>query len=255
MVRKISILAFVALLAGFSAVAEELTADQIVAKNIEARGGAATITGMSSVRISAKGSGPGGGDVPIIIEWKRPNKVRQEVTVQGQTIVQAYDGEKAWMIMPFTGSTDPQEMPEDASKQIREQADLVEGVLFNYKEKGHTVEFEGEEDVEGTPAYKLKVTRKNGDVDYYFLDTDAFLEFKGVFKREINGQALEIEVAFGDYKEVGGMMMAHSLESKVAGTPAGQVLTIEKVEVNPEIADDHFAMPAPTTVEKPAGGE
>lgn len=252
MTRKILVFALLALMAGFSATADDMTAEQIVAKNLEARGGAAAIEAVDSVRIHAKGAGMGGAEVPIVIEWKRPNMVRQEINVQGQSIVQAYDGTKAWMIMPFTGSTDPQEMPEDAAKQIREQADVVEGVLYNYAEKGHTVEFMGEEEFEGTPAYKLKVTRKGGDIDYYYLDTDAFLEFKGIFKREINGQEVDVEVTFGDYKKVGGMMMPHSLESKVTGMPGSQAMTIEKVEINPELSNDIFMMPEPATVEEGA---
>ena len=242
--RKSLLTLFVlALVATFPAAAQEMTVDEVIAKNIEARGGAEAFENMEDVRVTGKMVGMGGTamELPMTIEWSRPGMVRQEINVQGQTIVQAYDGENAWMIMPMTGSTEPQEMPEEAAAQFREQADY-EGALVNYKEKGHTAEYMGMEDVEGTPAHKIKLTRKGGEEDIYYLDGDAFIEIKSIFKRELQGQPMEVEITYGDYKEVGGIMMPHSLDLTMGGQQTG-VVTIEKIEVNPGLDAKIFAMP------------
>jgi outer membrane lipoprotein-sorting protein len=219
-----------------------LTADQVIAKNLEARGGAAKIAAMASAKITGKMMMGPGMEAPFTLEWKRPNKVRMEFTFQGMTGIQAYDGSTAWMLMPFMGQTAPEKMPEQASKEIIDQADF-EGVLVNYKDKGHSVEYLGTEEIEGTPAHKLHVTKRNGDEVTYYLDTEANLEIKAKGKREFNGQEMEIDVSFGDYKEVGGLLMPHSIEARPPGAPAGQVITMEKIELNVELPDDRFVMP------------
>lgn len=218
------------------------TADEVIALNLTARGGADKIAAMKSMRITGKMSMGQGMEAPFVLEWKRPNKMRMEFTLQGMTGIQAYDGETAWMLMPFMGQTTPERMPEAQAKEVIDQAD-IEGALVNYKEKGNQVEYLGVVDVEGTPTHKLKVTKKNGDVVNYYIDTDSNLEIKADTKRTANGQETEINVSFGDYKEVSGLMISHSIEARAAGLPAGQVLTSDKVEVNADIPDDRFAMP------------
>lgn len=234
-------LLMLALVAAFPALAQEMTADEVIAKNIEARGGAEAFKNMKDVEVEGTLSGMGGMEMDVLMKWKRPNMVRMEMNIQGQTIVQAYDGETAWMIVPMTGNTDPQEMPEDAAQQIREQADY-EGALIDYKEKGHTAEYLGLEDVEGTPAHKIKLTKANGDVDIYYLDADAFVEIKSIWKREFQGQPVDVEITYGDYKEVGGLMMPHSLESEIPGQGTS-VITLKEIQINPGLDAEIFAMP------------
>jgi hypothetical protein len=165
-----------------------------------------------------------------------------EFTFQGMTGVQAYDGKKAWMSMPFMGKKDPEAMPPEEAKSVAEQADF-DGPLMDYKEKGNTVELVGKEQVEGADAYKLKVTLKSGDVRYYFLDAETFLDIKVEAKRMIRGTEVEGESYIGDYKDVGGMMVAHSIENGAKGSPQRQKIVIEKIEVNPAVSDSLFAMP------------
>jgi len=191
-------------------------------------------------------------EVPFTAEFKRPNKVRIEFTMQGMTAVQAYDGEVGWAIMPFLGKTEPEEMAEDQLKDIKDQADF-DGVLVNYEEKGHTVELEGTEDVDGTPAYKLQVTKANGDIVNLYLDQEYYIEFKAETTREVQGAEVEISTVFGDYKEVDGLLFAHSMEMSFAGNPAQQVITIDNMELNVEIDDGRFTMPEPKASEEEAG--
>lgn len=233
----------VALLAAAPAFAEETTVESILDGYYEAIGGLDAWSSVSTAKMVGKMSAPQGFEAPFTIMFKVPGKSRLEFTFQGMTGVQAVDGNTAWQIMPFMGKTEAEPMPEDQAKLMIEQADF-DGPLVGWEDDGHTISFEGNEDVEGTSTYKLKVDLENGDVRYYYLDTDYYLPIKSSGKAHIQGQEMEMETVYGDYKEVGGLMMAHSIESKPVGAPAGQVITIDSAEVNVDLADDQFSMPA-----------
>jgi outer membrane lipoprotein-sorting protein len=185
------------------------------------------------------------------MEVARPNKMRMEFTIQGMTGVQAFDGKSGWAVMPFMGKKDPEAMSEDDAKQAADQADM-DGVLVDYKEKGHTVEYAGKEDVEGTPAHKLKVTKKNGDVVNVYIDTESYMEIKDAGKTKVRGQEIEGETTFGDFKTVDGLVFPFSIEQKSKGMPGGMTMTISKIEVNPKVEDSRFTMPAAEKKESPA---
>lgn len=215
--------------------------DEILAKYYQARGGLEKIKSIRTLRLTGKISG-GGMEFPVVMEQKRPNLMRLEFTLQGLTGIQAYDGKRGWMVMPFGGKKDPEPMDEDMLKQLAQQAD-IDGALVDYKEKGHQVELIGKESVEGTDAYKLKLTRRDGDVEYIYLDTDSYMEIKVQGKRTIRGTEFEGETVYGDYKQVNGLMMPHSIESGAKGSSQKQKIMIEKIEINPPIEDSRFAMP------------
>lgn len=242
MLKTWAALALCALLFAPALAAEEMTLDEVIAANLEARGGAEKIKNLETFRASGTMNMGPAGEVPFTMEWKRPNKMRLEFTLQGQTGIQAYDGESGWMLMPFMGQTEPQQMPAEQAKMMAEQMD-IEGPLVNYEEKGHKVEYLGEEEIEGTPAYKVKITRKSGGTDILYIDKEYGLEIKQVSNRTVMGQEIESETSLGDYKDVGGLMVAHSMESKAAGAPQTQVITIEEAEVNVDIPDSDFEMP------------
>ncbi len=254
MLRKsLFVLAACALLAS-PVLAAELTVDEIIAKNIEAKGGRAALDNVKSLKMSGRMTMGGGMEAPLTVELKRPNKARIEFTFQGMTGIQAYDGETGWFVMPFAGKPDPEKMSEDQLMQMEEQAD-IDGVLVDYAKKGHTVELAGKEDVDGTPAYKLTVTKKNGQIEHHFVDAEYFLELKVESKRDFQGTEVEMEAVMGDYKEVAGLMMAHSIDQRAKGAPAGQTITIEKIEINAEMPDSRFAMPEVEPAAATEGGE
>ena len=232
-----------ALLAPFATVASAQTVDELIAKNIEAKGGMAKLKAVKSMRASGKMIGGQGMEIPFVMTNKRPKSAKIEFTFQGMTGMQVYDGKTAWMSMPFMGKKEPEVMPPDEAKMIEEQADF-DGPLMDYKEKGHTVELAGKEQVEGADAYKIKVTLKGGDVRTIYLDAETYLEIKVEAKRTIRGSEVEGESLLSDYKEVGGMMMAHVMESGAKGSPQRQKLVIDKIELNVDAADNLFAMPA-----------
>ncbi len=222
--------------------AQAQTVDEVLAKYLEARGGREKILALQSVRLTGKMAMGPGMEAPMVMSWKRPMMLRMEFTLQGMTGIQAYDGSTGWMVMPFMGKNDPEKMAEEDLKSVTEQADF-DGELVDWKQKGHTVELLGKEPMEGTPAWKLKVTRKNGDINFIYLDADAYLPIKEAGKRMMRGQEMEIETSIGDYKEVNGLILPHSLVSTIKSTEFTQTVTVEKYELGVALADTDFKMP------------
>ena len=218
--------------------------DEIIAKNTEARGGADKLKSVQSIRSTATMAMGPGMEAPGTLIQKRPDMARLEFTIQGLTAVQAYDGKNAWQIMPFMGKKDAELMSADEAKETQEMADL-DGPLVDYKSKGHKVELLGKEKIEGTDAYKLKLTLKNGDVRTVYIDSDSFLVIKEETTRTIRGTEQTFESSIGDYKEVDGIMFPCGIESGVKGGSEKQKITITKVELNVPVDDAIFKMPPP----------
>jgi outer membrane lipoprotein-sorting protein len=242
MIRKL--MGFGALAAVLAMPAAAQTVDEIIAKNIEAHGGLAKLKALKSVRMTGRVAVGQGIEAPLTIEVVRPKSVRQEFTMQGMTLIQAYDGTTGWQVNPFTGSTDPQVMSPDELKEFEDQAD-IDGPLMDYKDKGSKVELTGKENVEGADCFKLMVTKKNGDVQYFYIDSESFLELKMEAKRKVRGTEMEVETSFGDYKDVGdGIILPHAFTMGAKGSPQRQNIIVEKIEINPEIDAARFKMPA-----------
>jgi outer membrane lipoprotein-sorting protein len=249
--RKRTLMTFAAvLLVSLSAYAD-LTVDEILAKNFAAKGGVEKLKALQSVRFSGKMSLGGGMEAGFSMTKKRPEMMRLDFTVQGMTGSQAYDGTSGWALMPFMGKKEAEPMSGDMLKDAKEQADF-DGPTWDYKAKGNTVELLGKADVEGTPAYKLKVATKDGLDTILYIDAETFLEVKAEATRKVQGQEVESETTFGNYQDFNGLLFPTSIESKAKGAPAGQTFTIEKVEVNPTVSDDTFKMPAKKAEAAPA---
>ena len=223
--------------------AQAQTVDDILAKNFEAKGGLAKMKAVQAIRLTAKMTIGPGMEAPAVIEQKRGDKVRIDITFQGMTLTpMALSGTTGWKLMPIQGNPNPEALSPEEMKDAIEQADM-DGFLVDYKTKGHTVEYLGKEKVEGTEAYKLKVTLKSGDVRTVYIDTDSNLEIKIESKSLRRGVENEGDTILGDYKEVEGLVVAHSIDSGQKGSPGRQVITITKVEINPKLDDLRFAMP------------
>jgi outer membrane lipoprotein-sorting protein len=238
-----------ALVAGLvAAAAGAQTVDEILAKNLEARGGRDKIKAVKSIRMSGKMVMGEGMESPFTAEMVRPNKLRRDFTFQGMTGTMAFDGQSGWTVMPFLGKKEPEPIAGADLKAMQDEADF-DGPLVDFQEKGHRVELVGKEDLEGTPVYKLKVTKKNGDVEYHYLDAEQYLEVRVEGKTKVHGQEMEGESTLGDYKKVNGLVYPFSIQSKQKGAPGGMTITIDKIEVNPDVPASRFDMPKP---EKPA---
>jgi outer membrane lipoprotein-sorting protein len=241
------------LLVGFAAVlpvsAYGQTVDEVIAKHVQARGGLDKLKAAKTVRMTGKMTVGPGLEAPVVVEQKRPNHIRIEFTIQGMTGIMAFDGKGGWTLIPFSGKKDPEAMGEDDLKEAEEQADL-DGPFIDYKEKGNKVELVGKEPVEGTDAYKLKATLKDGTVQYSYVDADSYLVIKEESKRTIRGVERETEATLGDYKKVEGLMFPCSIETGAKGDSQKQKITIEKIEINPAIDDSRFKMPEAKKADK-----
>jgi len=235
----------IAVILGLAASAlQAQTVDELIGKYVKTIGGMEKLQAIKSVRYSGKFEAGGGFTASVLQENKRPNMVREEFSLQGMAQVLAYDGKVGWIINPFQGKKDAETMGEEGMKQIVEDSDF-DGPLVDYARKGNKVEYIGKEDYEGSDTYKLKVTLANGTVKYFFLDTDYYVPIKIETKQTIRGTDFEFETILGDYKEAGGVYFPFSLETGPKGSSNKQVITYEKIEINPTMEDSHFNMPKP----------
>src|SRR5579863_5355532 len=227
----------------FNLHASSQTADELVNKNIEAKGGMDKIKAIKTWRMT--GQLIVSGIVGIAgQENMRPNLVRETFSLQGMTQVQAYDGSTGWQIQPFGGRKDPELMGEDDLRDLLIDSDF-DGPLVDYKEKGNTVEYLGHDVVDGDDALRLKVTLKDGDIIYYYLDPDTYLEIRKETQEFVRGSVREGASNLGSYKPIAGVMFPFSIASGPKNDPSSwQTLTIEKIEVNMPLEGSDFAVPA-----------
>lgn len=229
------------------------TADELVAKNIQAHGGMDKIKAITSLRMTGNFDS-GGFKATVGQESKRPAMLRETFSVQGMTQVQAYDGSSGWQINPFGGRKDPELLGEDEMRHLVEDADF-DGPLVDYAAKGNTVEYLGHDQVDGDDALKLKVTLKNGDIFYYYLDPDTSLEIQIEKQRFIRGSVRESITLLGSYKPVNGVMFPFSIESGPKNNPdARGKITLQKIEANVPLDDKNFKMPTAPTASASATG-
>ena len=223
------------------------TVDELVAKNLEAKGGGAALNAIQTIRFEGRML-VNQGQIELIYTqtMKRPGKVRSDAVLQGMTLVQAYDGTSGWKIYPCQGRKDPEKMSADESKSMIEDAEIG-GPLVDWKAQGKTVTYFGTEDVEGTAAHKLQVVRKNGDTSYVYLDPDHFLEIRIIAQRVEQGAKIEVETDLGEYEKVSGVFFPFSIESGGKGSTDKQKIVIEKGEANIPVDDAIFPFPKSAT--------
>jgi outer membrane lipoprotein-sorting protein len=235
----------------FNMYAVSQTADEIIEKNFKAKGGLNKLKSIKTIRLTGKFSMPPMGieEAPITIIAKRPNLIRMDIEVMGMVVVRAFDGKTAWQTMPTQmGDLVTEEMPENDAKEMKRDSDF-DGHLIDYRKKGHKVELIGKEDTDGIKVYNLKVTLKDGYVVNYYFNTENYLEQKSRAKTSFQGQDMDGETFYGDYREVAGILFAHLVEMKLDGQTSQQVI-FEKVELNVDVKDDYFKMPAIENTEK-----
>lgn len=221
-----------------------MTVDQLVAKNMEAKGGTAAFEAIKTIRFEGRLLvNQGQVELKVTETKERPGKVRSDAILQGMTLVQAYNGTDGWKVNPLYGRKDPEKMSADEAKSLVEEAEIG-GPLENWKAQGKTLTYLGTEDVEGTAAHKLKVVRKNGDISYVYLDPDYFLEIRVIDQRIEQGAQVEIETDLGDYEKVNGVYFPFSIEAGSKGSSDKQKTIIEKGEANIPVDESIFEFPA-----------
>lgn len=226
----------------FAAVGQAQTVDEIVAKNLESRGGIEKWKSIQSMKVT--GTIDSGGRTINLIAWsKRPNLSRQEMSFQGQKMVQAFDGTHVWVLSPGAGEDKAQEVKGPQADLARAQAEF-DSVLLDYKEKGHKVDLVGKETDEGHDVYHLRVTRKGGEVQHYYLDAESGMERKITSSlKGPNGETATATIEFGDFRDVDGLKVPFTIKNILDGRLISQV-SVSKVEFNAPIDDSLFQLPA-----------
>jgi len=216
--------------------------DEIIRKVVAALGGEQSLAAVKTVRITGRiafGSAPA---EPLIVEMKRPGKIREELTIQGKVLTRGYDGSTGWQLNPFENDPGPTSLSADETRGISEEAE-IDDPLVNYHARGNTVDLMGTEKVDGRDAYKFKVTLKNGDVHYYYYDSTSYLKVKWQAAKQMDGKEIIFESFFSDHRKVGSLMYPFLIKSVTQGEEGGQMITTEKVDLNPTIDDSRFTMP------------
>lgn len=256
-----------------AAPAGSLTAEQIVSRNIAARGGQQAWKAVQTLQFTGKveagkpdsvdrsnalmaqekmyrGKLPAGRpeneaqvQLPFTLDVKRPHKSRMEVTFAGKTAWQVYDGEHGWKFRPFLNRNDVEPFTADEAKSERFQ-DAMEGPLFDYAAKGSKVSLEKREAVDGSDAYKLKLVARDGSTRYVWVDARTFLDVKvqGV-PRRMDGKLHDVYVAQRDFRQVQGVMLPFVIETSVDGYPDRHKMLIDNAAVNPKLEDALFEKP------------
>ena len=246
--------------------APKLTAEQVVEKNIAARGGLQAWRGVQTVSMSGKldaggnersnfevrstGANPGAAapqrpkeqvQLPFRMEMKRPRKSRLEIDLKGQTSVQVYDGTNGWRLRLFLNRHQVEPYTPDQLKEAARQAD-VDGPLVDYVAKGTKIEMDGIERVEGKDNYRLKLTYKSGESQKLWIIAQTFLETKiEGSPRRLDAKMHTVDVFYRDFKSVSGLMMPYVLETVTQGVKQTEKIEIERIALNEKIDDSRFA--------------
>ncbi len=226
----------------FTGLLSAQTAEELVGRNLQAKGGLEKIKAIHSLRLTGKIHQR---DLTAQIgrDSLAPDLLRQAITLQGMTMIRAYDGSAGWCVSPFEGRKDPELMGEDDLRGFQEDADFY-GPLIDYQAKGNRIEYLGHDTVDGDDALRLKVTLKNGDVMYYYLDPETFLEIRIEKLEYIHGSVRESFSEMGSYKLVDGVYFPFSIESGSMRNPQQRAeIAVDKIEVNVPIDPAEFRMP------------
>jgi hypothetical protein len=242
-----------------------MTAEQIIDRNVTARGGLQAWRGVQTLSMSGKLEAGGnesstypvqgvkrGGvqlpkrpaeqmQLPFRLESKRSRKLRLEIDFRGQTAIQTYDGTHGWKLRPFLNRHEVEPFTADEMKAAAFQSDL-DGPLVDYAAKGTKAELEGTEKVDGKDNYRLKLTFKDGQSQHVWVDAKTFLESKieGT-PRRLDGKYHPVEIYYREYKTVSGIVVPYVTETKVQGVKQTEKIEVEQVVVNPPVEDSRFA--------------
>ena len=216
--------------------AQEPTADELVARNLAARG-FDRWRAVQTMRLSGAATAAGR-TVPVVVLRKRPNLMRHETVFPAGTVIAIFDGRLAWTINPYLGSTRPREITGPPLELAREQADF-DGLLVDYASKGHRIELAGAETLNGRSAYRVTLTKKNGLKHDFLLDAETALEIKTVASVTQAGRLAVLETELGDYRQVGGVTVPFHVRDFVDGALVSE-LVVHEVELDVRIDERSF---------------
>ena len=236
----LSFLAFCALQCGTP---KKLTVDNIIQKNIDARGGAEKWTNLKTIYM--EGTYTSFSEPKPFKVWRqRPDLYRFDSNRIGQDVIHVYDGENAWWSNPLMGPQfeKPQVIPSKGNLDkvtLRER--FFEPVFWNYQEKSNQVVLEGREIFDDKDSYKLKVTLADSSIEFWYIDTKTFLVNAMTGDTYDFGLKNHLDVYFSEYTDVEGIKFPFLIESEYG--QRYRTMEVEKLEINKEIDPAVFKMP------------
>jgi hypothetical protein len=214
------------------------TVDEVVAKNLAALGGPTALGRVQTLRQTSKLVFLGS-QASVVVYGKRPNLIRQELTIAGETAVQGFDGTVAWTVNRVLGMPQPTLLAGGEAEALRHQASFG-GILASARERGDSVEMVGTEVVRGRPMFHLRVSAADHHRQMHcYLDAQTFLEARIV----TDSAAGRFEQELSDYQTVEGLTMPFAIKTTINGRPGGDIV-VSKVEVNVALDEKLFQMPA-----------
>ncbi len=224
-----------------------MTAAEIVAKNVDARGGAEAWRKIDTMIWVGHIESPDSHvkNLPFVLEMKRPDKTRFELKADNQLAVRMFDGSQGWKLRSVPNGR-PRLLPFNrAEMDAARDGQVIDGPLIGYKEKGNEVTLEGVDQVQGHNAYRLKVTLPSGASRHVWLDTQSFLEVESDRRAHdpMGGLTGNILIYYSDYHAVNGVQLPFTIETVSAMRKATNRMMIDKVVLNPPLDDKIFARP------------
>jgi hypothetical protein len=230
-----------ALLLAASAECGAQTLDELLARYLEARGGAQRLAALQSLRLSGRIQFAVGASGPFTLERRRPNSLRAEFVLDDARGIQAFDGRLAWTLAP--GEKTAEVLSGREAGEVEEQAD-IDGPLVDWKAKGHSLELLGRQVRGDRDTWALRLTTRKGNVRTVFLDARTLLEACIEGTRTLGGEELMVESWLSDYRTVDGLPIAFRIESGPKGLRERQRIAFEKAELNAPIDGARFRMPS-----------
>ena len=217
--------------------------DEIIASNLAARGGEERIRALQALRATGMATATGGRVARVTYEIKRPGFFRLEFSSQGTKSVFAHDDEIGWQVAPSQGQFEPQPTtPENDLGFSADERD-IEGPLVDWREKGHMVDLVGREVLEGGEAFKLAVTLNDGSIRYDYIDVESRQIVRSDLPRRVRGEGVVLVDTFSDFREVGGLVFPHIIETHVVNRPQTIRIVVESIEIDPDLDDARFRFP------------
>lgn len=216
------------------------TAKEILAKHVQAMG---PVDSVKSRRLKMRIVGMAPFELPVMIEAKRPNMIRKEVSIQGSVQVTAFDGKQSWKTDPFVaGGAQPSALPAAEAKALLEEAEF-DGILVNPAARGAKVSYVGTAAINGRDAHTLTVTMADGATITIWIDAGSFLEVKRTQMGPAMGTIKPLDIFSSDYRVVGGLRVPHKMEIGLANAKEKIAILVDAVEVNPSIDASRFSKP------------
>lgn len=172
-------------------------------------------------------------EVPFTMWAQRPDRLRIESSTPSRRLVQVYDGvHPPWTSHSEVEGGAAQLMTGSEAREFIANADF-DDPLVDFEAKKYTVDYAGEDEVEGRAAHKLLVMSKSDDICFLWVDNETNEIVRRMTYRIVQEQRAVIDTYFKDFRPVAGVMFPHKVEARTNGRAIYTTL-IDKMEPNPK---------------------